>query len=111
MCNHGAELCQLKQLSNYADTSGTQLKLPKTELHHEKIPKYSLLPGCPTILAEAQPRAEHRQKWPALHQICRATVRPHRNFASVQRSFRLNQLVSVHVKHASRKEGKSYIHY
>lgn len=93
-----------------------KLKLPKIELHHEKNPKFGLLPGCPTILAEAQlgDRAQTKMASPASNRQS--------NYQTTQKlcictkiiqtsSFRLNWLVSVHAKYASRKERKSYIHY
>lgn len=99
-----------------ADTSGTQLKLTKTELHYEKIPRYGLLPESPTILAETQPedRAQTKMASPALNMQS--------NYQTTQKfcistkifqtaSFRLKWLVLVHIKYTSRKERKSYIHY
>lgn len=94
-----------------ADTSGTQLKLTKTELHYEKIPRYGLLPESPTILAETQPedRAQTKMASPALNMQS--------NYQTTQKfcistkifqtaSFRLKWLVLVHQIHLKKRKKK-----
>lgn len=97
-----------------ADPSGTQLKLPKLEFHHESrtVPKFGLLPSSPTVLAGAQPGDRAQTKMTALHRNNTQS-----NYQTTQKlciytkilqttSFRLNQLVSVQVKYALKKERK-----